>query len=109
MTAAPHPASVAALAQRWLEWQPWVRAWLQSLGDSTSRAYATMREEHRRRLTLALACNLEMRVIRRNRVDDPRLSADDFTLRLARVLRRRNGPRASAINLTKENSLAHIS
>ena len=68
------PRTIAAFTKRWNEWIPWVRIWVQDLPDPY-HWYTQLQAAHRQRLIdLVIHQHIEMRTIRRLKLDDPRPS-----------------------------------
>ncbi len=87
---APTDATARRHAARWREIEPFARQRLQALGDTSSAAYAALRDLHRSRLLLLDAVGIEMRVVRRHALDDPRATDDEFRRNLAAAHDRRH-------------------
>jgi chromosomal replication initiator protein len=99
----PRPFDVPAILQRkitarWKEWEPWV--WMDLLQRGIdplgSSEIAALRQKHSRHIVDFMRTGLTMRLIRRHRLDDPRITDE-----LRRVLswavmeRRRDTPRGT--------------
>jgi hypothetical protein len=64
------------IAARWQEWVPWVRIHVLRCGYDAARMSAEtarMRHQHSQHLLLLLDRGISMRVVRRHRLDDPRI------------------------------------
>ena len=71
---APSRRTDAKISARWREWCPAIRIWSQSSGvQLTAQIGSVMRGMHKSWLLKLLALGIEMRVIRRLELDDPRL------------------------------------
>lgn len=66
---------------RWREWEPTVRAWAQPLGLTAQ--LPALQSEHAAWLSHLLTLRIEMRVVRRLALDDPRLPRTMLERRVA--------------------------
>ena len=80
----PVPAHVERkIARRWKEWEPWTIIHLHHRGyDSTRRSteLARLRQRHRQHVLFILEAGIEMRLVRRHQLDDPRITDEARTL-----------------------------
>jgi hypothetical protein len=74
----PVPAHVERkIAARWKEWEPWVLVHLRQrhFGSTVaSTELARLRQQHRQHLLFLLEAGIEMRLVRRHQLDDPRIT-----------------------------------
>jgi Bacterial dnaA protein helix-turn-helix len=77
-------------AARWKEWEPWVWIYLRQRGyaPAASPELARLRHQHREHLLALTQARVPMRLVRRHRLDDPRIT-DELRAVLVRALRER--------------------
>ena len=86
---APSTRTVAKISARWREWCPAIRIWAQSTGFGlTEHTGAILRGQHKDWLLSLLSASVEMRIIRRLDLDDPRLPISMLRLKLAEYQQR---------------------
>jgi hypothetical protein len=80
------------IAARWHEWEPWVRIQLQHC-DYTPEVELTeftrLRKRHSEQVLALWRVGMPMRLIRRHRLDDPRITNEALALMVRGALRRR--------------------
>jgi len=91
-----HQSFEKRIEARWNEWEPWVIMHLQrQMGagqlrlDGRSAEYRRLQQRHRAALAVLLRMGIDMRMVRRNRLDDPRVSDEERAARLQIYLERR--------------------
>jgi hypothetical protein len=84
------------IAARWKEWEAWMIVHLrQRHYDSISTELARLRQRHRQDVLSVLDLGIEMRLIRKHKLDDPRITDEARTLVLQAALGRGRNVRAS--------------
>ena len=78
------------IAARWQEWEPWVWLYLRQRGcaPAGSPELARLRRRHSEHLLDLMRVGIEMRLVRRHRLDDPRVT-DEVRAVLVRAARER--------------------
>ena len=79
------------IAARWKEWEPWAIIHLRQRHDvaAASTELTRLRQRHRRHVLSLLEAGIEMRLIRRHRLDDPRITEEARGLFVQAALERR--------------------
>ncbi len=87
----PIPRSTARMiSKRWEEWSLKVQLDLRALPvNSRLKKYHDMRDAHAAVVLTLLSYGLEMRVVRRNDLDDPRLDPEDQKTVISNYLKRK--------------------
>lgn len=80
------------IAARWQEWVAWVRMLVLRSGYDAARMAAEtarMRQQHSQHLLLLLHLGISMRVVRRHRLDDPRITKEARAVLMRSAIDRR--------------------
>jgi hypothetical protein len=98
---APKPLLLPAplerkIAARWREWEPWVRIQLQHRDYAPEvelAEFARLRKRHSEQMLALRGMGMPMRLVRRHRLDDPRITDEARAVMVRSAMaRRRNGP-----------------
>ena len=86
------------IAARWQEWVPWVLLDLRRRehdGAGRSAEFARLRRRHSEHLLHLMRLGIEMRLVRRHRLDDPRITDDCRAVLVRSVEERRRKARSA--------------
>jgi hypothetical protein len=86
-------------AARWKEWEGWAIIHLHHTRFDMAHAsteLARLRERHRQHLLTLLDAGLQMRLFRKHRLDDPRMTEEVRTLLVEAAIERRRKPASSS-------------
>ena|SRR5271157_3801464 len=86
------------IAARWKEWEPWAIIHLRQRGyyAAMSTELAHLRQWHREHVLSLLDAGIEMRLIRRHQLDDPRMTEEVRTVLVEAAIERRRKPTSSS-------------
>lgn len=95
------------ITNRWKQWEPWVRMYLLRRSDydpaAASVEFSRLRERHSDQLMALVQAGVRMRLVRRHRLDDPRLTDETRATLVRAVMERRRKAR-----LTPEGAWCHL-
>lgn len=97
------PKQLLALDARWKEWEPWLAMEARKVSLDPANVLFRFRTLHRQRITRLLSSGIRLGIIKKHRLDDPKMGENlfEFSLRAAIERRRTRMGRIKGIKRTK--------